>query len=71
MVSVPPMPDMTCPVEGKVIVGRLDLAGMPLLIGEDLMAAYATVFRRHGYTDVSLLLDGTGRIAAIPPGGER
>jgi predicted ATPase len=33
----------------------------------DLMRAVEKVARKHGYTDVVILTDGTSRIAATPP----
>ncbi len=44
---------------------------LPLLLTGDLGRAIDRVARRHGYTDVVLLTDGTNRIVATPPAPRR
>ncbi len=40
---------------------------LPLSLAGDLGRAIDRVARRHGYTDVVLLTDGTNRVVATPP----
>jgi len=52
--------------QGREVLARLELP-LPMLLVGDVAAAIEQAARRHGYTDVVVLMDGTNRIVATPP----
>jgi hypothetical protein len=52
--------------DGREVLVLLALP-LPITIVTDLMEAVAEVAASHGYTDLVLMMDGTGGLVGTPP----
>lgn len=56
--------------QGREVLVRLELP-LPLALVSTLTHAIEKAAKKHGYTGVAMLLDGSSRIVATPPGEPR